>query len=63
MNQIKIPQKYENAYQRLIERVPIPFRNDLSIQHMILETLKSKGEEFVSLKIHHAIEAYRQKNK
>jgi hypothetical protein len=60
MNKLKIPQKYEDAYQRLIERVPVAFQHDLSVQQMILETLKSKGEEFVSLKIDHAIEEYKQ---
>jgi hypothetical protein len=62
INEIKVPQKYENAYFRLIEQVPVPFRYDLSVQQMILETLKSKGEEFVSDQIQSTVEAYNQKN-
>lgn len=58
---IKVPQKYKSAYSRLIELVPVPFRYELAVQHMILENLKSKGEKYVIQKIRRACDEYAQK--
>ena len=60
-NAFKAPHKYESAYKRLIELVPVPFRYELAVQHMILENLKSKGEKYVIQKIRRACDEYAQK--
>lgn len=60
-NKIKVPHKYENAYTRLIELVPVPFRYEPAVQQMILENLKSKGEKYVIRKIRRACDEYAQK--
>lgn len=60
---ITVPQKHKSAYDRLMALVPLPFRNELSIQQMILENLLSKGERFITLRIQSAIDQYEQVNK
>lgn len=61
LNKIKVPHKYEGAYNRLFELVPVPFRYEPAVQQMILENLKSKGEKYVIQKIRRACHEYAQK--
>jgi hypothetical protein len=59
---IEVSQEYKNAYNRLIKEVPVPFRYEEAIKKMILENLKSNGEQYVLRNIRRACDEYMKKS-
>ena len=55
---VNMTQKTRNAYRRVIEMVPAPFRYEQSVQQLILKYLDSKGEQFVIQKVKRALDDY-----
>ena len=41
------PKNLEEAFKRLMDLIPVPYRHEKNIQKTILAYLKAEGEEFV----------------
>ena len=44
---INIPKDFRKSFTRLIDLIPLPYRNEMRIQEDILLFLKLEGEQFV----------------
>jgi len=47
LNNPDVPKNLEEAFKRLMDLIPVPYRHEKNIQKTILTYLKAEGEEFV----------------
>jgi hypothetical protein len=58
---INIPQDLQKSFTRLIDLIPLPYRNEMQIQEDILLFLKLEGEQFVRDEIERTKEIFFEK--